>query len=945
MKKTQIKNLLRSVRKAGVSFFAVAFIAAVSISIYCGLMFSAEAELRSANRYFDANRLANFETACANGITQDDIAALTESGTVTEAEGGYTAIAVMEGEEENVILQVRSMCQKLNQPVVIEGALPQARNEVAVEQLMADKQGVTVGDTITLRHDGMLYETEFHVTGIINEPSFSSTRAPDARGRTEQGIGAASYFVDVPLDAFDPDYYSGCYTVAYMRDSSLDGIFYFSDQYESAEQTVEDRLEAFGAERAALRYDELKSEADEKLSDAQKKIDDADRELADGKKELAEKEQELDDGKQELAESEQELDEAEDAIQSNLTALGLTGSIQEVYDALEGTGNPLLPTLRAYLDGREAAEEARAEIADGEQAIADAKKEISDGEAELADAKAEFADAQEEVDDLAEKEWIVSPRNDMGDVRSIERTVEGMRGLSYSMAFIFLIVAAIICYSSVTRLIDEQRSLIGAQKALGFSSGEILRHYICYNTLCALLGIFIGLTTAVGITEMVVVYSAYADVFLFPEYRLAFVWKDALIAIVLCLLIFIAATYAACSKQVKTPATQLLRGEIPVAGKKRFFEKWKVYQRLSLYSKAMIKNVLQDKGRAAVTIMGVVGCTALLVICFSMNMSSDESTARQCERYYHFTHRLVVDTETGDVEQFRDLLEREGVPYALTQEKVKLFRVNGGSYSTVHVMSATDEASLHEMVRIEDIETKEEIAIPAEGVLISRRSAELNDLTAGDTIEIMDNEGTARPLTVAGVIEHYQGAHLFYVNPSYYESCMGEAIDECVFLVQNPPEGLADSARQMDGFLSLKDLSGDFYSTGNQIVVLVLLTLSAVMAVLVLLNQGIMYINHKARELAVMRINGFTLGQTKAYVYKDNIVLTAVGLLIGCGVGAGVSYIIIRFLEVDAQRYARDPNISACLIACGLGAVFAIIINLIALRRVNHLNLTNVSSN
>jgi len=900
MKKTQVKNLFRSVRKSGVSFFAVAFIAATSISIYCGLMFSAE---------------------------------------------------------ENAILQVRSMCEKLNQPVVLEGTLPQARNEAAVEQLMAEKAGVAVGDTITLRHDGMLYETEFHVTAIINEPGFSCGRTLDARGRTEQGLGAASYFIDVPLDAFDPDYYSGCFSVAYIGDSSLDGIYYFSDAYEATEQTVEDRLESFGAERAELRYSDLKSEADGKLSDAQAEIDDADRELADAKTELAgkeqeladaktelvdkeqeladaktevaEKEQELADGRAELASSERDLDDAQSTIETNLAAMGITGSIRDVYNALAGTGHPLLPALEAYLDGRAAANAARGELTDGEQAIADAKEEIAenekkladakeeiaeneqkladarteitDAEAELNDAKAEYADAQAEVDDLAVKEWVVSPRDDMGDIRSIDLTVQGMRGLSYSMAFIFLIVAAIICYASVTRLIDEQRTLIGAQKALGFTSGEILRHYMLYNTLCALLGIFMGLTTAVGITEAVVVYVAYADAFLFPETRMAFVWKDALIAIVLCLLVFVGATYAACSKQVKTPATQLLRGEVPVVGKTRFFEKWKAYQHLSLYSKAMIKNVIQDKGRAAVTVMGVLGCTALLVISFSMKLSMDEAETRQCDRYYHFTHRLVVDSDAGDVEQFRDLLESEGVSYALTQEKVKVFRANGGSYSTVHVMSSTDEASLYEMVRLEDIETRKDVTIPEEGVLISRRSAELNGLKAGDTIEIMDSEGIAKPLEVAGVIEHYQGSHLFYVNPAYHESRMGEPIDECVFLLKNPPEGLADRARELDGFLSLKDLSGDFRSTSSlTIVIFVLLTLSAVMAVLVLLNQGIMYINRKARELAVMRINGFTLSQTKAYVYKDNIVLTAIGLLIGSGVGAGLSSLIMRFLEVDA---------------------------------------------
>ncbi len=1166
MKKTQLKNLIKSIQKSGVSFFAVAFIAATSIAIYCGLMFSADAELQSANRYFDKQRLANFEITGANGITQADVDALVSSGTVSEAEGGYTAMAVMEQELENIVVQVRSRSERINQPVLVSGELPQGKNEIAVEEMMADKKGIAVGDTIRLSHDGMLYETEFKVTGIVNEPGFNCTKVKDARGRTDQGLGAASFFVETSAEAFDPSYYHGSFPVAYLRDDNLDGIYYFSDEYTSASDARKKVLKDFGAERAQIRYQELKDEADGKLADARSELDDAKKELADGKDELAANETKLADGRKELEEqeglladakaellsildghmakdfqaaydevkgtdhpmeaslaeyldgekaaaearknledgekelvaarteiagAEKELAEAEQkladgknelAAQEAKLAGGLTelekqeavlaetkkqllaalsaqnmgedlqaayaavkGSghpleaslleyltgekkaaetrttlengekelaatrteiankeaelasgqkdlkagrdelaaneaklaegrkeladqetlladakkellstldghlgqdIQAAYDQVKGTDHPLEASLLKYLDGEKEAAEARTKLEDGEKELADARSEIANAETELADAEQKLADAQADADEIRKKDWVVLSRDEMGDVRSIESVVEGMRGLSYSMAIIFLIVAVVICYASVARLISEQRVLIGAQKALGFSSGEILRHYMYYNVLCAMLGILIGLVAAVVIVELLVLFVAYAGAFLFKDIQITFVWKDALISIVLCFAVFMTATYGACAKLVKTPATQLLRGEMPVKGKGHFFEKWSCYQKLSLYNKAMIKNVLQDKGRAAVTIMGVVGSIALLVICFSMKFAIEDAPVRQYNDYYFYNQRLVVDSVRGDVEEFRALLERENVPYAKIQEKVKAFRVNGGSYSTVHVVATTNEEALADWVRIEDISTKDAISIPQEGVLISRRCAEENNLKQGDVIEIADAEGNPVAFDVAGVIEHYLPTHLFYMSPEYYESRMGEPIDECVFLIKDVPEKVADEARGMQGFLSLNDNSDEFNAASNlTLVIVICLVLSAVMALLVLLNQGIMYINRKSRELAVMRVNGFTLSQTRAYVYKDNIVLTLIGLLLGSGAGVGLSYIIVRFLEVDATRYVRDANGMACLLACLVGSVFAIIVNLMALRRINHLNLTNVSSN
>lgn len=508
-----------------------------------------------------------------------------------------------------------------------------------------------------------------------------------------------------------------------------------------------------------------------------------------------------------------------------------------------------------------------------------------------------------------------------------------------------MVVAIVVCHASITRMINEQRTLIGAQKALGFRSREIMNHYMLYNTLSGILGILIGYVLSVGIVELVVLYI-YAPEFLLGTIPLAFAWKAALISAGICLVVFWAATYIACAKLVRLPATELLRGEAPAHGKKYFFDDWKCYKRMNLYSRTMIKNVLNDKGRMMTTIMGVVGCISLLVSCLSLKFAIADSFVWQFDKYFLYDNRLVFDSSLGLAEEFEEILDQEQISYTRIQDKLEHFRVDGGSWENGRIAAIDDKEAVKNFMVLKDIGTKEIVDVPDDGLLVSRRCAEQFDLKEGSIVEFMDSEGEVKEFRIAGVIEHYAPYHLFVTSGSYFEETMGEPEDACVFLLNGDITGLAEKVRDIDGFLSLKDNS-EYEGNADAIdpVIGVCLILSVVMSLLILLNQIVMHINKKARELAVMRINGYTLPETRAYVYKDNIILTVVGLLLGCVLGVGLAYAVVRAVETGALHYVRMPNALACLYSCAVVAFFALIVNLIALRKIRHLNLTNVSGN
>ena len=874
MRRTQRKHLFKTIQKNIVSFLAVALMAATGISIYLGDQSAAKAILEKANTYFIENQLQSFEVSSAYGITKEDMAAMKELDGIDEVEGGYSTIGLLNADNGTgkLLIRVYSLLDTMNLPTVIEGSLPVSDNQVAIEQKMAEQEGIQVGDMIAVEHEGELKRDTFLVTAIINQPSYCCARSLDTRGMSNKGIGSAYYYIALPEEAFDSSYFNNCYTTAYVKSYALDQYFYFSEEYKEQEAILKNQLQELGESCSSIRLEEV-----------QESVNNA------------------------ITETEEKLKSYETALQS----------ANELLDGFSMTG-------KYY-------EKMQEELDKAENRIADGWKELEIAKEELSSLKAE--------------KWIVSIRNDIGDVRSIDIIVEGLYGLSYSMAIIFVVVSITVCYSAISRMINEQRTYIGMQKALGFTAREILQHYMGYSIICGLVGVLEGWIASICSVQFLNL-KIYEGVFLLGKIPLSFSWGHAIFISVFFMIIFIVASYAACKKEIALPATDLLRGEILAREKPFFFERFGFYKKSRLYTRTMIKNVLGDTPRMMTTIVGVAGCILLLVISFTMLIAMQESPIVQFENYFLYDHRLVVDTANGDIEEFEKILEEEETEYIRIQDKLRLYREIDGNWSGAHVVVVSDAEVLKDFMVLENPNTRELVELPERGMLVSLKCMENHDLKANDVLEITNEMGTAKQALVAGEIEHYLPYNLFVMSEEYYEEVMEEQADRCVFLLKGNIDGLYDKVKDTDGFLFLRDNS-EYIKMDNALylVVIVCFVFAAVMAVLVMLNQNIMHINRKAKELSVMRINGFTMKETKAFVSRDNVFLTSMGILFGWLIGILFGYIVIRVLEVAMTHYIRTPSLKACLISAAIGGIFAYIMNQIALRKIKKLNLTNVNAN
>ena len=1001
MKSAMQKDFWREIKHTKSRFFSMMILVALSVAFLSGLKATAPDMKKTGDDYLDSLHLADIQVLSTLGLTDEDIDALKAQESIENAEGEYVLDAFASSDGAEAVVKVLSLSdQGINDVLLREGRMPARADECVVEENMLGLLGISIGDTIALepdsKMDDALADEQYTVVGTVRSPVYIAVE----RGTSTIGSGTVKAYLYLPREAFTLDYY----TAAYVRVSGAAEMTAFYDEYDDHIDDVIDSLKDFADSRAQLRHDNLVDEATEKLDDAQQELDDAkaeaDEELGKAQRELSDARKKLDNGwrdyrsgQQELKDSRARLDEAYQSLRdgeqeyadglaqyeasrrefedqkaaagAGMAAVTDPAALAAMQQQMEQAQQQLdeakaqLDASRAELDtGWQEYDDGEAQYASGAQTLADAYRDLQkgeqdyrdglndyeDGKAEadekIADAQAKITDARREVADIESCEWYLFSRSYNPGYTGFGQDAERMANLASVFPIIFFLVAALVCLTTMTRMVEEQRVQIGSLKAMGYSSLAISRKYLFYGLLPSLTGGVFGLVIGYILFPKMI-FTAYQIMYQMPDIELRAYPEISIFSVLAAVACTTLATLWACLATLRETPASLMRPRTPKAGKRVFLEYIRpLWKRMSFTHKVTARNLFRYQKRFWMTVIGIGGCTALIIAGFGMRSSLLFTMSRQYDDLFHYSAQVTLSdnalsTERQAVEDFLAGDERivSYVPCEASSATVVT-----PSYSTTAYVEVMASDEIGKVVDLFDYKSGDPITMGDEGVYIDQKLSELLKVSVGDTFFLDGDE--RGDVTVAGIYEHYTG-HFIYMTPGYYENALHADGEPNAYLMNFTSDD-TDTCNAI--FEKLLDMSGvattsrmrdtqDTYMHSMErvdFVVVIIILAAAALAMVVLFNLSNINITERQRELATIKLLGFYDGEVSAYVYRENIVLTVFGILLGCFMGHWLHIYLVRSTEIDLMMFGRQTATSAYVYAAILTMLFSVAVNILA---------------
>lgn len=681
------------------------------------------------------------------------------------------------------------------------------------------------------------------------------------------------------------------------------------------------------------------------LDAAQAQIDAGYAQLAPVKTELDSAKAELDSVKAELDSAKAELDDAKATLDSSLRELNQAEA--DIRDGWGSYNRGVRELNDARIEGRQELDDALKELNDGEQEYADGLKEYEDGkqeaDEEIADAQKKLDDAQAELDDVEECEWYVLSRFTNAGIVGYSQDSDRVSNLANVFPVIFFLVAALACLTTMTRMVEEQRTQIGSLKALGFSRLAISKKYIGYAFSASLAGGIVGL--ALGCTLIpLVIANAFNIMYAIP----ALEFKPQVDLYFLAVLAAVACTtgaalWACLSTLIATPAN-LMRPRAPKAGKRVFLEYIRpLWKRLSFTWKVTMRNLFRYQRRFWMTVIGIGGCTALIVTGFGLHESIFSILNEQFDHVFLYDATLGLDKNAGadklaQVEEYLD--QSPWVEDYLLTSCTSLEVSSTGPAQNVYLFAVDDQERFNQFIQLGHRLDDEAVTLPGEGVVITEKLSELLEVSVGDTITL-DDDGKRVEARVADIAENYV-QHYVYLSESCYRALFGQDPEQNEMLLryaEGTGEAESDAVSNhlmtldgVDSYSYIATLRDNFTDSMEAIdyAVVIIITAAAALAFVVLYNLTNINITERIRELATLKVLGFFDREVTAYVYRENLFLTLFGIVLGLVMGRFLHAWMVLTVEVELVMFGRVAPPYAYWLAAALTVVFSIAVNIAA---------------
>lgn len=598
--------------------------------------------------------------------------------------------------------------------------------------------------------------------------------------------------------------------------------------------------------------------------------------------------------------------------------------------------------------------DARVQIADGEAqlntAITEGTKKLNDALEELNLSKAKLADAKKKIDDLAEGKWTILDRKSHYASVTFKNTVKQMEAISRVFPAFFILVAALVCLTTMTRLVEEQRNEIGTLRALGYTKWQCTLKYLFYAISATLIGIVVG--SILGLSSFpLIIYHAWRMMYILPPIR--FVIPSGLISLTAMVFIFAMsiATWFACKADTQDVPSQLMRPKAPPMGKKTFLENIPlIWNHLSFTDKVTMRNIFRYKKRFFMTIVGVAGCTALMLIGFGIR----DSILNMVD--INFKDIIQYDGMVSFEDDASEQVKAEALKEIKSTENVIDAHIGFVYTSKTYDDKVDETASVHvfdskEINREFNLRTRighKPISLTDDGVIINEKLAENLGVHVGNKITIEDADGNPHEVNVSGITEMYIN-HFVIMSRQYYKEVFGkEAVSNIIYLSTTGDDAaqklLANDISTMQGVEGVSLYSGQLDNFNSMVkglngIIWVLIISSMLLAFVVLSNLITVNISERQREIATLKVLGFRRAEVKKYIFKENNLLAGIGGIVGIPVGIALHRYIMRTVEMDYLMFGRNIEWISFFYAFVLTILFSVIVNRMMTKRLNDIRM------
>ena len=685
------------------------------------------------------------------------------------------------------------------------------------------------------------------------------------------------------------------------------------------EELIQKRSELDATEKELLEKEEELLKQEQQLIEAGQALESGKKQLEDGRKELLDAKQQIEDGQRQL-----------DAAWT---------LIREKEESLNQGKKEIVSAEKELSEGK--SEYAKA-AADAVQQIEDGENQIREGEEKLIEAKQQIADAKAEIAKVEEPKWYIQNRSEaMAEYDGYGENADRMRSIGEVFPFLFFLVAALISLTTMTRMVEEQRIQIGTMKALGYGKLAIAKKYIFYALSATLGGSIVGVLIGEKVFPLVIIYAYKILYKHLPDILLPYHLSYAVQATGIAVICTLAATIGSCYKELASHPAALMRPPAPKQGKRILLERigW-FWRRLSFTWKSSIRNLIRYKKRFFMTIFGIGGCMALLLVGFGLKDCIYEIVDLQYEKiqFYDATAYMNDTIDKEEKNQILDELEADSALDDFTQVRMQKLKVKSESdESSVYLVVPESEEELKSFLSFHSRTSDETYTLAEDKVILTEKMSQILAVNVGDTITIKDDDKGEREVVIGAICENYMG-HYLYLSNDTYEELYG-APPKYNSILLRMKDGQEDSIEETGRtLLEFDDVLNVSYSKSIEsrlddmlrslnLVIIVLIVSAGMLAFVVLYNLNNINITERRRELATLKVLGFYDIEVASYVYRENVMLTFLGALVGMGLGNLMHRFVIVTVEVNEAMFGREIHPISYLYSFLFTVAFSMFVN------------------